>query len=462
MTSLLLCIAAFVFSYLAARRSLVAGLVTVFVVGYFYGIMRANVVETFSHFVFDAAVIGLYLTQLSKRVNREEERAREMLKLWVGVLIAWPLILFLFPVQEYAVQVVGLRGNVFLLPFILLGSRLKDEDVKKLALAFAVLNLIAFGFACAEYVFGVERFFPRNQVTELIYKSVVDERYGNPDRSEALRIPSIFTGAHAYAGMMVMTFCFIFGAWAQKVAGITWRRNLLLASMIATITAIFMAAARSPVVILLALFVCIVFSIRLKAQAWALLLTAAIGIGWLVSSEARFQRFMTLQDTDYVTERVQGSVNEGFFDLAVEYPMGNGLGGGGTSMPYFLRSQVNPPTYYIENEYARIMLEQGIFGLCLWAVFIIWAITRRTARRTDEWFITKRLVWVICAVSFATGMIGTGMLTSIPGTALLLLGLGWIAVRQPQRAEQAARVQELSAARSEGVAIEAIPARQYV
>ncbi|MBC7930934.1 MAG: hypothetical protein H7Z38_10275 [Rubrivivax sp.] len=462
MISIILCVAAFIFAYVAGRRSLIAGLVTVFAVGYFYGIVRANVAESYSHFIFDAAVIGLYLTQLTKRGNREEERAREMLKLWVGVLIAWPFILFLVPVQDYAVQLVGLRGNVFMLPFILLGSRLRSEDVKKLALAFAALNLIAFGFACAEYIFGVERFFPQNQVTELIYKSVVDERYGNADRSEALRIPSIFTGAHAYAGMMVMTFCFIFGAWGQKVAGKPWRKNLLLASMVATITAIFMAAARSPVIILLALFVCVIVSVRLKAQAWALLLTAAIGVGWLVSSEMRFQRFLTLQDTDFITERVHWSVNESFLDLAVEYPMGNGLGGGGTSMPYFLRSQVKPPIFYMENEYARIALEQGVFGLCLWAAFIVWALTRRATRRMDEWFIGRRLVLVTCAAYFATGMIGTGMLTSIPGTALLLLGLGWVAVRQPQHAEQGATTQHAPATEPDGVALERIPARQYV
>lgn len=464
MISILLCVAAFMFAYVAGRRSLVAGLVTVFAVGYFYGILRANVAESYSHFIFDAAVIGLYITQLAKRGNREEERAREMLKLWVGVLIAWPFILFLVPVQDYAVQLVGLRGNVFMVPFILLGSRLKGKDVKKLALAFAVLNLIAFGFACAEYVFGVERFFPQNQVTELIYKSVVDERYGNLDRSEALRIPSIFTGAHAYAGMMVTTFCFIFGAWGQKALSKPWRKNLLLAAMVATIIAIFMAAARSPVIILLALFICIVVSVRLKAQAWALLLTAAIGVGWLVSSEARFQRFLTLQDTDFIAERVHWSVNESFLDLAVEYPMGNGLGGGGTSMPYFLQGRVNAPLYYMESEYARIVLEQGVFGLCLWVAFIVWAFTRRTTRRTDEWFIGRRLLWVVCASFFATGMIGTGLLTSIPGTALLLVGLGWVAVRQPQpqQAEQSAPAQDAHAAGPGVVALEKIPAGQYV
>src|SRR2546426_1019588 len=101
MTSIILCVAALAFTYVAGRRSLVAGLVTVFVVGYAYGILRANVPETFSHFVFDAAVVGLYITQLPRRGSREEERGREVLKFWIGMLTVWPFILFLVPVQDY-------------------------------------------------------------------------------------------------------------------------------------------------------------------------------------------------------------------------------------------------------------------------------------------------------------------------------------------------------------------------
>src|SRR5947209_13021646 len=242
MTSLLLCVAAVAFAYVAGKRSLVVGLVVVFAVGYFYGILRANLPETASHFIFDAAVVGLYATQLLKRGSRADRRRTQLLGIWVGVLVAWPFLLFFVPAQDYAVQLVGLRGNIFLLPFLLLGARLKDGEVRRLALAIAVLNLVVFFFACAEYVGGVERFYPQNQVTQLIYMSVVNENYNNPDRSDALRIPATFTGAHAYAGTMVLTFAFLFGAWIQKKGWQrNWHRHLLTASMAATIIAVFMA-----------------------------------------------------------------------------------------------------------------------------------------------------------------------------------------------------------------------------
>jgi hypothetical protein len=197
-----------------------------------------------------------------------------------------------------------------------------------------------------------------------------------------------------------------------------------------------MAAARTPVIILALILIAIPASGGAKKHGSAFLLALLLGVGWIVSSEGRLQRFMTLGDVDFVGERVAGSVNDGFLELAVEYPMGNGLGGGGTSIPYFLQGRVRPPIAYMENEYARIVLEQGVLGLCLWAGFIIWVFTRRTTRRGDAWFLGRRLLWVACAAFFMTGMIGTGLLTSIPGTALMLLSIGWVAVRQPRAAEE--------------------------
>lgn len=456
MISIALCIAAFVFSYVAGRRSLVAGLITVFTVGYFYGILRANLPETFSHFIFDAAVLGLYYTQLFNRSGAAERRDLQALRLWVAILTVWPVILFFFPMQDYAVQLVGLRGNVFLLAFILLGARLKGEEAYQLALALGVLNLVAFAFAGAEYFLGVERFFPQNQVTELIYKSVVDENFTNPDRITALRIPSVFTSAHAFGGTMAFTLSLLVGAWAQKRERPRWQTHLLILAMVTSILAVFMAAARSPVITLAITLCVVILSRRLKARAWVLGLVMLVGVGWVVSSEERLQRFMTLKDVDFVSERISWSVNESFLDILVEYPMGNGLGGGGTSMPYFLSSDVIPPTSYMENEYARIVLEQGVIGLCLWVAFIAWLLTRRVGDREDEWYLGRLLIWINCLAIFATGMIGKGMFTSIPGTALLLLCVGWVAVRlrRPEAEALPARQRDEVEGR--------IPARQYV
>jgi hypothetical protein len=136
---------------------------------------------------------------------------------------------------------------------------------------------------------------------------------------------------------------------------------------------------------------------------------------------------MTLQDTDVITDRISISVNKSFLDRAIEYPLGNGLGGGGTSLPYFLQDRIKK-VVIIENEYARIMLEQGIPGLLLWVAFIIWVFTRRTIQRNDPWYLGRRLAWLVCAAYFATGVLGIGLLTSVPQSCFMLLSMGWIAV----------------------------------
>src|SRR5260370_21983034 len=108
--------------------------------------------------------------------------------------------------------------------------------------------------------------------------------------------------------------------------------------------------------------------------------------------------------------------------------MGNGLGGGGTSIPYFLEGQVRNPVG-MENEYARILSEQGIIGLLLWFCFLGYFVHRsRTAFAEGAWAMTKRLTWCMSAFGFCTACVGTRLITSIPETVLLMIGMGWVLV----------------------------------
>src|SRR2546426_7878270 len=147
MVSVILCIVAALIAFLAGRRSLVAGVLVVLATGYAYGIVRANLLETFSHFIFDAAVVGLYAAQLPNLMKRAQNAPFRELKRWVGVLILWPVLLFLVPMQDPLIRLVGLRGNTFLLPFLLIGALLGREELNGLALGVAVLNLLAFVLA---------------------------------------------------------------------------------------------------------------------------------------------------------------------------------------------------------------------------------------------------------------------------------------------------------------------------
>lgn len=419
-----LCLISFALCYWAGRRSLTSGLIAVIAVGYAYGILRANVAETLAHFIFDTGVIGLFAAQLFRRLSPVEEGKVAALRPWLEFMIAWPFLLFLIPIQDWLVQFVGLRGSIFLLPFILLGARLDGADRYRLALAIAGFNLVAFAFAGAEYLFGLERFYPHNGVTALIYVS--KDVLGHTQ----YRIPASFVNAHAYGGTMVLGLPLLVGAVVQKHKS-NVQLQLLVLGIAAALVGILMSAARTHFVVAAILIIVATFSLRSRvgyALGWLILI---FSIGWFVSGQERLQRFMELRDTDAIVQRISWSVNMSFFEIASQYPFGNGLGGGGTSIPYFLQGRIVNPVG-IENEYARITLEQGIVGLVIWVIFIFWLYSRRSLDPNDPWYLGKRLAWVSSAALFVVGLTGTGLLTSIPQSSLFFLLIGWVGAQQPQ------------------------------
>jgi hypothetical protein len=419
---LFLCIVGFLSSFLLGRISVTAGLCSILTVGYLYGVVRANWTEGATYFLFDSAVIGFYLSLLGNWPGGERNRAVRSLQIWTGVLIGWALLMFLVPLQHPLIQLVGLRGNAFLLPFLVVGASLGRADARRLAVWLAVLNHVALAFALAEFVIGVEAFFPYSAVTELIYRSNDVADY------TALRIPSCFANAHSFGGAMVMSLPWLIGAWTQpRLTG--WQRTLLLSGTVLAMLGIFMCAARLVVVQLAVIVIFTTLSGKLRGSVWLGWAILLLGVGYIVSAEERFQRVFTLKDTDYVKTRVEGSVNMHFLDLLYAYPLGNGMGAGGTSIPYFLQHLLRTPMN-LENEYCRIMLEQGVLGLALWVGFLIWTVRRWPTAQGDPWLFGRRLLWVVALTQFATALIGTGLMTSIPQSALFFLAVGF-AVTDP-------------------------------
>lgn len=403
-----------------------AGISAVLGVGYFYGILRANVPHPLSHFIFDAAVVGLYATQLWRPPGPEEAGRTRVLRHWVALLIGWPLLMLILPIQDPMVQLVGLRAHVFFLPFLLLGARLDGDQLYRLALAVAGLNLVAFGFAVAEFFLGVPYFYPENEVTALIYRS--NDIRATGDLLGAFRIPAIFANSHQYGATMTLTLPLLLGAWLQKRR--PEHQVLLLAAIAASVLGVFFSATRVNLLMLGMLVLASLASGRMGVAGRVGWVAMLAGMGWVVSTNERlFLRLMSL-NVDTIVERISWSVNVGVFQLLGKYPMGNGLGGGGSSMPHFLQHLIRTPLH-VENQYATIMLEQGLPGLLFWFGFIAWVLTRKGAGADDPWFLGRRLSRIVCAAFLVTGFIGVGLFTSVPGTPLLLLWMAWIAV--PQR-----------------------------
>ena len=84
MIGILFCAAAFFLVFLAGRRSLTAGLGAVLAVGYAYGIVRANFPNPASHFIFDAAVLALYMTQLFTNQTADNRQRMRAIQIWPG------------------------------------------------------------------------------------------------------------------------------------------------------------------------------------------------------------------------------------------------------------------------------------------------------------------------------------------------------------------------------------------
>jgi hypothetical protein len=417
--SLIIALATFAVCLLAAGRSLRQGLCAVITVGYLYGITRANFPDLGTYLMFDLAVAALYLVELRRPLTYDERRRTSELRLWMTGLIAWPILLFvLSPTSSPAVELVGLRANILMLPFLLIGAKLGSDELKSVALYIAGLNIAAGALGGAEFLLGVERFFPQNETTEIIYKSRDVAGYS------AYRIPASFINAHAYAGTMVMTLPLLVGAWAQRHDR-RWENALLAAAIIASFMGIFMAATRTHMVTAALLAAVVTLTGRFSTRQWMRWVVAVAIIGYVVAGDVRFQRFTTLADRSMVSTRIHNSFNEDFFEVISEHPLGRGLASGGTSVPYFLRDQVTGGAL-LENEYARLGLELGLPGLTLWVLFIAWVLSRRPGRVRDTWLLARRMAWVAAATMFASGMVGMGMMASVPQTAIMLLSIGWM------------------------------------
>jgi hypothetical protein len=411
---------AFAAAFGLGSRSLGAGLAVVAAVGYVSGAVRANFLGVFSAFMFDAAVLGLYLAFFLGPHAPPPAFWRSPVAARVTGLVAWPgLLAVLVPINDPLIQLVAFRAAVWFLPMVLVAGRLGDRDLVVLARALAGLNLLALAVGAYEYNNGIQAVFPRNAVTEIMYRSQ-DVAGGHH------RIPATFINAHSYGGTMALSLPFLLGRLFDRRAGAV-ERAVMLAGVGAALGGVLLCAARQPVVMtvvtLLLMWALTGFSPKVGAGLGVLL---AAGV-YLALTDERFQRAGSLQDTKWVSGRVGNSANAGFFDLMLDYPLGAGMGSAvGTSIPFFLLDRA-PKQIGLENEYCRIVVDQGWVGLGLWAAFLLFVYSQIPSVRAGPWGLGAVAMYATTATAWATALIGTGLLTSVPGSVLMLLSMGLVA-----------------------------------
>jgi hypothetical protein len=175
----------------------------------------------------------------------------------------------------------------------------------------------------------------------------------------------------------------------------------------------------------------LIVSLRLSPKVLFAIVTTGVLVGVVVASSPRLQRFTRLADLSGDAGRLHWSVNASFFQTVDRYPMGAGLGSAsGTSIPGFLQPLARQiPT--LENQYAVILLEQGVFGLLLWVLFLVW-ITVRLPPWSEEAPVATRAAWATTLATFAGAVIGTGLFSAIPVVALLFIQVGWSTAAGPR------------------------------
>lgn len=418
----LLPVVAFLAAFLIGRQSVGLGMAAIVWVGGSYGIIRANFFDVFTYFLYDAAVMGFYLARWPQMLKSAKNA--DSVRRWTIALICWPLLYFglgfVFP-QHPLIQLVGLRAAIWFVPFILIGTQFTNRDLRHLTIGVATFNMIAFAFGIAEFFLGIDMFYPRNAATELIFRSNDVAQY------TAYRIPATFSHSAAYGGYCVASTPILLAYLVNPRATFV-EKCLMIGGLLAAMLGVFLCGSRSPVIIMgfMLIFSAVILRRRMEV---VLLVCVLIALTiYQVTQEERLQRIMTLTDTDMVVQRVGGSTNLGLLDIIAEYPLGIGLGRAfGTSIPSFLQD-LAPTPIGAENEFGRIALEQSICGLFIWLGFVLMIMRKRFLEGND---VRLLLLTLFIGVTWLSALSGTGLLLSIPHTAMLFVYMGIAASAVP-------------------------------
>ncbi len=407
--------------FVLARRSPGHAMGVLLLVGANIGYIRAHYATSLTMFLFDIGCVSFYAgALLSPQMRARLHNIGGALPHWFFWLCAWPALLLLVPTQPFLVRLVGFRDAIFYLPFLLVGYVLTPEDRRQLAKWLAVIVLLALGEAWLEVHFGLAALFPPIPVDFLIL-AAHDVHVGH---HLTYRIPAFFVAAAVYGEFCVLSVPFLVAAVVDKQRSAKMRLLALLA-LTASLLGVLYCASRSDFLIMAGLLFTALLVARMPVHFKVMLALLALAGGLLMLRTPRFQRSLTLQNTAADQRRVQFSVNQSFIALLEKYPMGNGLGGGGSNMPSFLQHAVRHRVT-LENEYARIMLEQGIPGLILWCAFLLYFFLRGQPFKVRREKAANTLAYACCAALILQAMLGLGLYETTPSAAFLFLLMGWL------------------------------------
>jgi hypothetical protein len=405
--------AAFLVTFVLTRRSLGAGVSAAMTAGYFHGIIRANIESPFTAFMFDASLMGLYIATFMRCPALKNRFWQTPLGKWMILLILWPALVALVPVNYPLVQLVAFHSTVWFALMLAIGTQLKWADIRTAGRWIAILNVVALIVGIYIYEFGVPALYPLNAITRYTYLSrdVANGQW---------RIPSTFLVAHSYGGAMLMSLPFLASIGFDRHAA----RDKLLA-IIGTVCALgglLLCGAREPIIVgLLGGAIALIVGRANPRLLFTVIATIGVAV-FVASQDERFQRVLTLLDPDLVQSRVQFSANFAFLGLLMKYPFGAGMGSGwGTSIPSFL-AEYAPQPIGLENEFSKILINMGIIGLVIWIGFLVWYLRQVPSSRGKQRApLGVLLAYGMTSAVWVTAWIGAGVTSSVPMSAMMFL-----------------------------------------
>ena len=229
MISIGLCVVAFLACVYMGRKSLVAGLCTLMAVGYAYGIVRANLPDGFSHLIFDAGTLGPLCRAARRGVSRVAahavrgraqlaDRADRVADGAVRHALAGSADSAGRPARQH-------------LPAAVRAARLAAHRRRRLQAGAVVRRAERRRRRCWPPSSSPSASSRSSRATPSPISSIAARTSRTTPR---YRIPSSFANAHSYAATMVLTIVIIAGAWVQGHHG-KWQPRLMGAGLLASV-----------------------------------------------------------------------------------------------------------------------------------------------------------------------------------------------------------------------------------
>lgn len=266
----------------------------------------------------------------------------------------------------------------------------RSEQIKRLLRVIAVIGGIVAMITIAQNLFGngkIYWFIPTRYGNGYSGPFVNHSNYGQfMNLSIGAALAYLFVKIHEDFAHKQISPANMLNYFSSGSARIFWLLVVIISLGMATV---FITLTRGGIISMLAalIFTTINLSLRrsLKGHGWVMVVAALAAFTCVLYTgfDAVYQRLASLRDFhEAQSGRLQ--ILKDIFVMSTKFPLfGTGLGTHYVVYPMFDRSTIPALAAHAENEYAQVLEETGLAGLCVLATFgfIIWSSYAKCVRK---------------------------------------------------------------------------------